>query len=99
MTDKFMRISGVLLILGACTPFTEIDVPISDAARNAPWPVLLPMDRILTQSPNATNAEDIARNIQARANNLRSRANALRSRQIIERDMRARMQAALSKRR
>jgi hypothetical protein len=72
---------ALALTLAACGPdIPDLDGRLSDAARNAPFPNLIPLGPVLRQG-DATLPRDAATegtSLEARADSLRRRAAALR---------------------
>jgi hypothetical protein len=82
--------------LAACTQFPELEGSISAAARQAPYPTLLPNALLGAVQPVA-DAPDIAETLTARAANLRARGDILRGAAIVDPQDRAAMIAALER--
>ncbi len=76
------------LLLGACATFPELG-PASETARDAPWPVILPIDDVLSRRGDTTAPAPQA-DLDTRAARLAARARALR-RPVIEPAVRDRM--------
>lgn len=85
----------IVCILAACSSFPELDSRTTGAAKNAPYPSLLPREALVTGL--SSNPTRLMGTIEARAAALRRRAAYLRARQIIDRATRARLQAAVAK--
>jgi hypothetical protein len=70
---NIMRVLPILFcLLSACATFPQLDGTISDAARNAPYPLLTPVPI----APEVTG--DVAADMQARVAALQTRAAAIR---------------------
>lgn len=68
--------------LSACAQFPELDAVISEDAKRADYPVLIPADGILARGRAGTLTDATTRNLRARAANLRARAALLRGQPI-----------------
>lgn len=88
--------AAVLLGLPGCAQFPRLDAAISDAARAAPYPDLLPIGhlRAATATPDPGSAAGPAGELAARVAALRARAARLRG-PVIPPQERARMQRGI----
>lgn len=97
-----MRRAAILLCLGlglaACSEFPELDGVMSDQARDADYPTLLPFETLFAQAygPTRLDARSGA-SLAARADALRRRAEALKRTRLIDPASRRRMQAAVAR--
>lgn len=84
-----MRVLVLLLLplMAACSNFPELDAAQSSGARDAPFPRLLPLDRLLTGPAPRASADDID-TITARAAGLDARAGRIASRRATGADLR-----------
>jgi len=69
---------GVVLALAGCAPFPQLDAAISDAARQADYPVLIPAEGLLARRGDGRLTAETGADLLRRANNLRARAALLR---------------------
>lgn len=65
----------MLLVLTACGPWPQIDLPHADTS--GVWPSLVPLEDI-TGAPSAQSSQSEARALSARAADLRTRARIMR---------------------
>jgi hypothetical protein len=102
MPPALPRLLLLAALAAGCSSFPALDARTSRAAAQAPYPSLLPLDRLLAAAaPRAGAADpaiDPAAGVAARAAGLRARAAALRARPVIEPAARARLVAALAAR-
>lgn len=75
---RLILIFTVTMGLTACADFPDLDAAISDDARNADYPALVPAEGILARGEAGTLTESSGPALQARAANLRARAALLR---------------------
>ncbi|MCR8723191.1 hypothetical protein [Frigidibacter sp. ROC022] len=68
--------------LGGCAPFPLQDGAGVEVAEAAPWPELLPMDRLLARQDEVGITDETTAGLLARAAALRARAARLRARQV-----------------
>lgn len=88
-----MRIPVTLALtmaVAGCVAVPELDRAISDEARLAPYPDLIPVETIRAEVPEPRIADDTGPDLQARAEALQRRADALRG-PVIDAGTRARM--------
>ena len=81
-------------LMAACASFPELDAVISEEARRADYPVLVPAQGLLAKRGDGTITEATGAALQARATNLRARAALLRG-QPIDDETRLRLRARL----
>ncbi|QYX58143.1 hypothetical protein K1T73_07205 [Roseovarius sp. SCSIO 43702] len=91
-----MRLSRPLLpalalSLAACTQFPEVDASISDTARAADYPALVPLDTLKARMDAPSLDPASARDLDTRAARLKARAAALQRRSVIDPATRERM--------
>jgi hypothetical protein len=88
----------LLIVLTACGRFPDLDGAISERARQAQYPRLVPLDALLGAAfANVQDAQGEGARLVARAARLRVRAAAMRH-PVVDRRTRARMAAALKRR-
>ena len=85
-----------LLAAAGCSDFPQLDGVVSERARAADYPRILPLDQLLS---GARGTGSGLGTLPARLSNLRGRAYAMRSRPVIDAASRARMMAALARHR
>ena len=89
------------LLLAGCADFPQLDASVSDRARAAAYPRILPLDGLLAVAdarPEGAAAAGLG-NLPARLARLQARANAMRGRPVIDPATRARLRAALARHR
>lgn len=89
-----LRLAPWLLILAGvagCAQFPELDSALTDRARQAPYPELLPVETLKARVDAPRISETAAEDMAARVAGLKARAAALR-RTVIDGATRARMQ-------
>ena len=82
--------------LAACATFPELDAVISDGARKADYPTLIPVDGILVRRASGQITEQTDDILRARAANLQARANLLRG-IVVDDETRRRLSARLER--
>lgn len=80
--------------LSACAEFPELDAALSDEARAAPYPTLLPVEDLNARVGEPRIAPDAADAIEARVARLKARAARLRN-TVLDSPTRARLQAGI----
>ncbi len=88
----------LVLALPACADFPLLDAAVSDRARIADFPRILPLDALIASVPphqGGLGVGDLPTRIQA----LQARATTMRAHPVIDAATRARMQAALARHR
>lgn len=86
----------LLLCLGACAKFPQLDDRIDAAARDAPYPTLTDISPLLVQANTVVPGNTaVAQDIAGRVSGLTARANALRG-GIIEQPVLARMRRGIN---
>lgn len=85
---------GLAAALSGCTQFPELDASVSDAARTAPYPDLVPLGGLQARLTTTNIAPDTVSTIEARIARLEARADSLRG-NVIDDATRARMQAGV----
>ncbi len=88
---------AALVTLAACSPFPDLGPAGGERVRAAPYPALLPLERILARAGPQGQIRAELGNLPARLARLRERARWLRNRQVVDDATRARMQAALAR--
>ncbi len=84
-------IASILLALGACTQFPELDDRLSETARRSDYPALVPLEPLLAaRSAPADRGPDITGSLQSRVASLNARASRLR-RNVLSNAERARL--------
>ncbi|MDX1780598.1 MAG: hypothetical protein R3256_04680 [Thalassovita sp.] len=73
---SFLALS--LAVLVGCSEFPDLSETIEPAARQAPYPALIPIDDLLGAETGADRPSDTTAELQARARALRARAARLR---------------------
>ncbi len=108
MPRKFPRPSAALALavalplcglapLTGCTQMPDLDGAIGTEARLAPYPAILPLERLSLPAPGSTDAAIAeAARLAARAADLRRRARSMRQ-EIIDKASRKRMLAAVAR--
>lgn len=98
---RFVTVLALLGALGlsACADFPDFDGTITEQARRAPFPDLMPIEEILagTGAGDRTTAEAAARSMVWRAERLRARQAAIERAVIIDNRTRRRMAAAVAR--
>ncbi len=83
-------------LLGACSDFPQLDDAVSPAAKNAPYPSLVPIDQALTNAQDVQITADSVSTLQARLNGLKTRATRAK-RPVIDTETRKRLQDAIDR--
>lgn len=98
MRHIFEAFCVCLTLLGAaaCSEDPLVRAQISDAARRADYPKILPLNALLATRPDPVDVVALTGNLSSRAATLRARAARLRG-PIVDTATRARMQAALER--
>lgn len=82
--------------LAGCSDFPQLEASLSPAARAAAYPTIAPFEQINAIDEGGEITPESMQALQARAAGLRARAARLR-RTIVDRETRARMNAALAR--
>ncbi|QGY00401.1 hypothetical protein EI983_12540 [Roseovarius faecimaris] len=82
-------------MLAACAEFPELDATLSDAARAAPYPQLLPVEELNARVGEPRIDAEAADGIEARVAALKARAARLRG-TVLDSSTRARMQTGIN---
>lgn len=90
-------LSAALIGLAACSPSPDVGRPLSNAAQNADYPEILPLNTLLAQQPTEVDVPALTGSLTSRAAALRARAAALRG-SIVDGGTKTRMQDALARR-
>ncbi|WP_138935237.1 hypothetical protein [Roseovarius arcticus] len=85
---------GLVGALSSCTQFPELDASVTNAARAAPYPDLVPLGGLQARLNTSNIAPDTVSTIEARIARLEARADRLRG-SVIDDATRARMQAGV----
>jgi hypothetical protein len=80
----------VATTLAACTQFPELQDDADLAAREAPYPQLVPVETLRAQAPQSAITDDSQTTLQARITRLRNRAMRLKG-TVVDGGTRARM--------
>ena len=96
---RIFFILAAVSALAACSDFPDLEATASARARNAAFPVIVPLDQINARTGPLVQIGFNRGNLLARLARLRSRADWLRGRKVIDDSTRARMLAALARRR
>lgn len=86
----FLGMAILAAALSGCARFPELDAAVSEAARAADYPSLVPAERILSRKRAGRLAENDGEILLARAANLRRRAAILRGIPVVDEDARLR---------
>lgn len=76
-----LRLAFVICLtvaLWGCTPFPDLDSALSDGARDAPYPALLPVETLTARAADPQITPGTGPGIEARVASLRARAARLR---------------------
>lgn len=90
-----LRITAFAAILASCTTFPELDAAVSDAARRADYPQLVPADELLGKRTQVRLTETTGQTLLARAARLQARARILRNIPTIDDETRSRIASRL----
>lgn len=85
---------GLAAALPGCAQFPELDASVTDAARSAPYPDLVPLGGLRARLATTRIAPDTVPTIEARIARLEARADRLRG-SVIDDATRARMKAGV----
>lgn len=91
MTLRRLSLFCVATALGACGAFPEVDAATSEAALDAPFPELRPVESLRATVPEEKIDDDTGDNLQSRADRLRARAAGLRG-SVLDTRSRARLE-------
>ncbi|MGH1329809.1 MAG: hypothetical protein ACRBBK_02930 [Paracoccaceae bacterium] len=83
-------------LLAGCADFPKLDAAISPSARAAAYPTIAPFEQIEAIDTGGEISQESLQALETRAAGLRARAARLR-RTIVDRETRARMDAALAR--
>ncbi len=95
-----MRRSAITFILvlaaAGCSDFPQLESTISERARAAAYPRILPLDGLMGDVAASGSGAGLG-NLPARLARLQSRARVMRARPVVDAPARARMMAALAR--
>ena len=95
---RSLMIIAVGIALAACTQFPELDAAVSDRARAADFPKLIPAERIAAKrTAGGRLGEEDGAKLLARADQLRRRGEILRSLPVVDEAARLRFSAVLNR--
>lgn len=84
------------LAVGGCATIPDLDSSVPDSLVNAPYPDLVPLDRLLASQPRArADNETAGSDLAARRDRLQQRARRLNT-AVIDADTQTRMQAGVN---
>jgi len=89
-------ICAIFAALVGCSEFPALDAAVSDRARNADYPEIVPLHDLVASVPPVPTGLGVG-NLTYRLQNLRVRAAYARSRPVVDAETRRRMQAALNR--
>ncbi len=84
-----------LTFLGACTDFPQLDAAISEDAKNAAYPNLVPADELLAKRQDSRITPQTGPDLIARADRLRARAGLIRGIETVDEATRIRLRGRL----
>ena len=90
-----LRISAFAAVLAGCTTFPQLDAVVSDEARRADYPRLVPAAGLLAKRSEGRLTETSGEALLARAARLQARARILRNVATIDEETRLRIAARL----
>ena len=88
----------IVALLGACSDFPQLDDAVSPAAKNAPYPSLIPMDQALANAQDVQITDETVSTLNGRLNGLKNRATRAK-RPVIDDETRNRLQDAIDRHR
>lgn len=83
---------ALLMAVSGCVEVPELDRSITEEARLASYPELIPVETIRAEVPEARIAQETGPDLQARAEALQRRADGLRRGPVVDAPTRARME-------
>ncbi len=92
---KFIGIGAVILALSGCASFPELDAAVTDTAKKADYPSLIPAESLLNRRNEGRLDETDGAALLARAAHLRARGRILRNLATIDDATRQRIAARL----
>lgn len=84
-----------LAFLAACTDFPQLDAVVSEDAKNAAYPDLVPADRLLEKRQEGRITAQTGPDLMARADRLRARARLIRGIETVDEATRIRLRDRL----
>lgn len=84
-----------LTFLGACTDFPQLDAAVSEDAKNAAYPNLVPADTLLEKRQGGRITPQTGPDLIARADRLRARASLIRGIETVDEATRIRLRDRL----
>ncbi|WP_457648228.1 hypothetical protein [Profundibacter sp.] len=88
----------VVALLGACSDFPQLDDAVSPAAKNEPYPSLIPMDQALANAQDVQITDETVSTLNGRLNGLKNRATRAK-RPVIDDETRKGLQDAIDRHR
>lgn len=95
MPIRFALALFLIAALTACSQFPQLDETVGDAARKAPYPDLIPIEKFHAQIPDTLIEPTTAPQVEARVAQLKARAARLRG-SVIDNATRTRMQQGVN---
>lgn len=92
---QVLRVSVLAAALAGCTTFPQVDAVVSDAARRADYPTLVPIEGLLAERTGGRLTASDGETLLARAERLQARARILRNVTTIDEDTRLRIAGRL----
>jgi hypothetical protein len=90
-----LRVSVLAVLLAGCTTFPELDAVVSEEARRADYPNLVPAEHLLAKRTAWRLSETTGEMLLARAARLKARARILRGISSVDEDTRLRIGSQL----
>ena len=92
---QFFGLLAFATVLAGCTDFPQLDAAVSDKARAAAYPELVPTEGLLAKRGNNRVDENTGPDLLARAERLKARAKLLRGIEVVNDDTRRRLAGPL----
>ena len=96
LSAQFMILGCAISVFPGCTPIPELDATLSQDAKDADFPALVPIETILRPGPPPQeDSENLREDLEARRESLQRRASALNA-PIVDAETQDRMNAGVN---
>lgn len=92
---QFIGLFALVTALAGCTDFPQLDAAVTDKARAAAYPELVPTEGLLAKRGNNRVSETTGPELLARAQRLQARARLLRGIEVVNDETRRRLAGPL----
>ncbi len=95
MRQTYILPFGVLVALGACNEFPELDESVDSAARDAVYPDLVPIETITAGVAETQIEPETEEDLEERVDRLKARAKRLKRGSVVDKATQRRMESGI----